>query len=718
MAKKEKKGLFSKLFNSNNNKKPKNNSKKEIIQGNKELKDVKINSKDNNNLIEDNIKKSGNKELKRPYLTKEESVSQYNSKEMEQNVFLFAPPNVILPVQKYINENFNGITCIGTSSIANIIEEYKRKLNSRQIILFIENTTSLKQLLEFLSLAISIKSSNPELLNIYIILAKGVDYSPLQSKEYAGFINIFQLSSDLTKISENSVNKILSRIVEQQPVYIKPEEKIETPKLAVKKNVLTVNEPFKTVNINELRERVAKAKLLKNTDQEDVLKDTVLNINSQKDVENLSDVIPELSVLKTYGEQLSEYMKSNKENLSPEQITELAVSQLELTAVQQETIKDIFAELVKSAEEAAETKDKNIRHSTMEDVNILADTKFSNDLDKDDDKIQETLVLREEIRQKAIQGFEGYKKEIKVISNAIEAQKQLIQGSQKQLMETIQENQEKLEPEVVKAADLQLVYMNDIKEDINKNKNALQVKMGNTLNYVSTVFKDYNVLISIDDVLIEKLVSDREKLKANNIKKVYTVENKLQLNSKLMIWNDVNALKDMLKTIIQPTTLVITSFEGIDYGQKVVSDAETFMEKDYSFLPNIVTIKKSVELDLLKSIINKMKYLASSYNKVLFLLDSSDKEYIDIVSKEVPEVVYVTGIGNSSTECANKELTSLRNTDSILSYTIIPYGYEEQIPYNELLIKLGAKNTDKIVIIKQIKDVNTAKNALILLRSV
>lgn len=654
----------------------------------------------------------------RAYLTKKESEEQYKEKSMEQTVFLFAPPPTILPVQKYINESFEGITCIGTSSIGSVISEYQNKLNSRHILVMIDSDTSLNQLKEFLNLVVSIKNTNPELLNIYVVLAKSVNTRLLTSESFASSLNIYQLPGDMSHISENTMDKILSKIVENQPVYIKPENKIQPPKPARKKDILTMEEPFRTQNIEELRKRVAEARINKTPDDEKVLENAVLNMKSQEDVDKLSDILPEISVLKTYGEQLAEYMESGRENLSPEQISELALSQLELSIVQEETIKNIFSQLVKSAENQANIKDRNIRHATREDANILSSLKFTEDINNSDKEIQDALQVREEVKQKAIQGFDNYKKDIKILSNAVEAQKQLIQGAQKQLMETIDENQDVIPEDLSKAANLQLVYMDSIKDDIEENKKALQVKMTDTLNYVSTVFKDYNVLISIDDILIERLVSDREKLKANNIKKIYTVDNKLQLNSKMMVLNGTNVLKDLMKSVIQKTTLVITTIDDMNLEGKSVSDSREFLEKDYSFLPNIVTVNREYDLDAMPALIKKLKYIAAKYNKVVFLFENIDQKFIDIVSKEVPEVVFVTGITNDDMISTNYQLKNIRNNESVYSITIMVYGFEDQFPYEELLVNIGALPTDRIFVLKPITNTDIAKNTVMLLRSV
>lgn len=654
----------------------------------------------------------------RAYLTKEESEEQYKEKSMEQTVFLFAPTDVILPVQKYINESFEGITCIGTSSIGNVISEYQNKLNSRHILVMVDSDDSLVQLKEFIGLVVSIKNTNPELLNIYVVLAKTVNTKLLTGESFASSLNIYQLPGDMTHISENTINKILSKIVEQQPVYIKPEDRIKPPKIAKKKDILTMEEPFRTQNIEELRRKVAEAKMGKTKEDEEVLRNAVLNMKSQEDVDRLSDILPEISVLKTYGEQLTEYMESGGENLSPEQIAELALSQLELSVVQEETIKDIFAQLVRSAETQAEAKDRSIRHATREDANVLSSLKFTDDIENSDKEIQDALQIREEVKQKAIEGFDNYKKEIKVLSNAVEAQKQLIQSAQKQLMDTINENEDMIPEDLANAANMQLVYMDGIKDDIEENKKALQVKMTDTLNYVSTVFKDYNVLISIDDILIERLVSDREKLKANNIKKIYNVENKLQLNSKMMIFNGVDLLKDLMRSVIQKTTLVITTMEDINLEDKFTSNVREFLEKDYSFLPNVVTLNREYDLETLPALIRKLKYIASKYNKVIFLFDNQDQEYINQVAKEIPEVIFVTGISGDSMASTNYQLKNTREVESIYSTTIMVYGFADQFPYEELLVNIGVRPTDRIFVLNPITSTEVAKNTVMLLRSV
>ena len=133
-------------------------------------------------------------------------------------------------------------------------------------------------------------------------------------------------------------------------------------------------------------------------------------------------MIPELSVLKEYADELNEYLEEADGTLSVSQLNEIALSKLELNTLQQEVLEEIFGSVISYAERNADVENEKVRNYNR---GIVANMEKVDDSD-----VAKLLEQREILKEKVTAGFTKYKTMVQATANAIEAQRILTQQLQ------------------------------------------------------------------------------------------------------------------------------------------------------------------------------------------------------------------------------------------------------------------------------------------------
>lgn len=638
-------------------------------------------------------------DVEREYYSKSESKDVYGGKEMLQDVFLYAPPTNFISIQKYINETYRGVRVMGTSSLANVVDEYKTKLNSSIILIFISNEEELGALVQFIEYLINIKSRNSELLGINIILGKNVKLNVIQGIKNNNLLNLMQLNSTLDRLSSNDIDEVMSVVVQKQPTYLDSQvtiEKIDVPKKARQKRRVDVNNLFRLKNIDELRNEVS---LDKNKLDAEKLYNTLENhISSSKDVndiDELVEMVPELSTLQEYSDSLNEYLEENKGRLSASEINEIVVSKLELSAYQKEAIETIFGTVIEYAENRAKREDEEVRESNR---GMLAEMGSP-----DDGDMEKLLEQRAIIKERVVSGFNEYKRNVQFISNAIASRKYLSQKLQKELIPVVKDDIYNEVSEDTKEVTVMLLQnIESSKKALDENRTQIQNRLAKTFDYVKSLFSEFNVLITLDEIIIDKLIDDKQRAETSSINKVYNVDNELRARGKYINVIDYKEYNVLSKVVYEKVNLVITNMDEMQFSNKlVIKNADEFIEEDYTErTTNVVRLgnwERDNDLEnKMDRLINKLKFISKYYTKVIFAFDSNVDEYIrNRVLDEISEVIIITSTNKEDLIKCNKFLRFTEEFDTIYGKTVAINNYESEtseFSINEIRTLAGIKS--------------------------
>lgn len=617
---------------------------------------------------------------RREYYSKKDSQAVYGEKTMEQNVFMYADKSKFISIQKYVNEHYSGVYMMGTSALGEVLECFKTKLNSRTVILFISNEEEFVGLISFIEFLLNIKLKNPELMSISIVLTKDVRTEIVKNIKNYNALNIYKLDKDLSQLSTDIVDNIMTQVVKNQPTYLKEVEKKSTdrPKQAKRRQMLDVNNKFRVKNIDEIRKEINIDRKLDPEKLYDMVSDSIINLKTEEDIKKFINMVPELSVLNEYSDTLEEYMAENTDDLSPKELSDIVLSKLEVSAVQREVLENIFETLIDYAEKKVSVEDEKVVESNRGLVMRLEDP---NEL--------ETNMLferREDIKKKVTQGFEEYKKNVRMISNAIELRKQLYQKVQLKLKPVVSDgvyNQVDNETKDV-TAEL-LVQLEEDKKALDKSRVDVEKKMISTFDYVKSLFRDYNVLITIDDVIIDRLKEDKERALSNSVKKVYRVDNELVARGRFIKLYDQDHFNKLSKVVFNNNFIVITNIEDMEFTDKMVfKNANDFITEDYTQTDvNVVRISDwndpSKLEDQMNLLINKLKYIGKYFRKVMFVLDENVNEYIENrIIKELADVAIFTDTSKENLIKVNRFTKELNKFTNIYGKTIILNNYDSE----------------------------------------
>lgn len=619
-------------------------------------------------------------DVDRQYFSSQESKEVYGQKEMQQNIFLYAPKTNFISIQKYINENYTGAVVMGTSALADVIDVYKQKLNCQNVIMFVGSEEELTGLIPFIEFLISIKRRNPEVLNIYIIICKNVRNVILKNVNAINLCNILQTQSGIETLSAQNVDDVMAEVVKRQPTYLDTKiEKVSIPKKAKRRKTVDANNLFRLKNIDELKKEVNQNR--SSTDDEKLynkLRNSLLEAKSVEDVNNMVDMIPELSVLKEYADELNEYLEESDGSLSISQLNEIALSKLELNNLQQEVLEEIFGSVIKYAERSADVENEKVRNYNR---GIVANLEKVDDTD-----VAKLLEQREVLKERVTAGFTKYKTMVQATANAIEAQRILTQQLQTSLKPILEDGTfSKIDNDTKVVTKEVMLNLEKLKRKHVQENKDVQNTMMETLSYVNSLYRELNVVIKLDDVIIDKLIEDKNRAETASINKIYNVDNELKARSKVLYVLDKGDFRKLTKAIYDRSFLVVTNISELEFSEKVkVQTSTQFVEGDYTERDvNVVRIMDWEDRDRLEDRVNlmisKLKFISKYFKKVIFIFDDNIDDYIrNKVLDEVAEFIVMTDIEKEKLIKTNSLMKLTDNYKGIFGRSIIYNKYDPE----------------------------------------
>ena len=635
----------------------------EVDRTPKKLGGNKLGSKRLNN---DRVEESVQEELSaEAFYSNEQAEEIYNREDLSQLIFMYAAPSPFVRIQKYYN-NKEGITVVGTSNIATLEQEYTKKLNSKSILLFVTEEGEVEVIKSFLGRLLEVKKTNEKLFEIYMVLDKSIPMTPFKEVRGISMVNTMPVVME-NGIKESMLDKIIALIVANQPAYIKEEKEIQRPTVANKQKHISVEDPL-DIDMDSIRQKLQDYRKMSPEEKLSMMtnvQNDIINAKSTEDMKKIEDSIPQLRELAEVKKKISMYIEDTiAGGASVEDIEELTLTSLEVTSLQVSEMKDIINEVIRTAQRQIEIEEKKVRNFNEDLLEELEASK---------DNIDKMISKREEIKTKVTTKLKTYKQKVVLSANAI----QICNDYYKTLTNDVKELAEKTSPEldeeveevVQETGALVISTINSNLKTYNVMKDDIQKHLTDTINYVSSILKDYQILVKYDDIIIDNLLEERELLMKSHIQKVIKVDNLLKEKGKLIYVSEKSDFNGALSSLVDKDMLVITSIKGIDYKNDVnVVTIDNFINEEWSpkQSPNVVEfsqkwLEKSENINVWDQLIGKINYVIKYYKRVLIILPMDVSKVVEegFINLTVDGIV-VTSADNEELLKSNSRLSNLK----------------------------------------------------------
>ena len=616
----------------------------------------------NNDRVEESVQEELSAEA---FYSNEQAEEIYNREDLSQLIFMYAAPSPFVRIQKYYN-NKEGITVVGTSNIATLEQEYTKKLNSKSILLFVTEEGEVEVIKSFLSRLLEVKKTNEKLFEIYMVLDKSIPMTPFKEVRGISMINTMPVVME-NGIKESMLDKIIALIVANQPAYIKEEKEIQRPTVANKQKHISVEDPL-DIDMDSIRQKLQDYRKMSPEEKLSMMtnvQNDIINAKSTEDMKKIEDSIPQLRELAEVKKKISMYIEDTiAGGASVEDIEELTLTSLEVTSLQVSEMKDIINEVIRTAQRQIEIEEKKVRNFNEDLLEELEASK---------DNIDKMISKREEIKTKVTTKLKTYKQKVVLSANAI----QICNDYYKTLTNDVKELAEKTSPEldeegeevVQETGALVISTINSNLKTYNVMKDDIQKHLTDTINYVSSILKDYQILVKYDDIIIDNLLEERELLMKSHIQKVIKVDNLLKGKGKLIYVSEKSDFNGALSSLVDKDMLVITSIKGIDYKNDVnVVTIDNFINEEWSpkQSPNVVEfsqkwLEKSENINVWDQLIGKINYVIKYYKRVLIILPMDVSKVVEegFINLTVDGIV-VTSADNEELLKSNSRLSNLK----------------------------------------------------------
>ena len=594
-----------------------------------------------------------------PFYTEQQSNEIYKHQEIKQDIFLYTEATIFDAVLDHYSKKV-GFNMAGTNIATNLIPTWN-EMPLRNILIVHSNPAMNKPVADFIRFLVDNKRLNPDGIAIYFIATtevKSREYLAQYLKDIDRFMTIYQANISASSITLKSLDILVSKIVENQPAYLERQKSAPLPKMATKTETTDIGNLFRIKNLDELKSSVLKAKNMPPEDRQAMqtkLEEAILKSTSPKEMRETIAQLPEMKVLKDYEKLLEEYVKEVQETPGTTfDINKLMNAKLELTSVEENVLRNIFNTTLKVALQTSEEE----RVKAMRQSDELAQS-----LEIAGKQVEDLLVQRNQLKEKVLSSYTNFKKQTVLISNTIALRKQMyidMQKSVKALTANIDIDRRGSEELINIASEMMGFYVaeQDKYEAVNT---EVMNKLSESINFANQLFKSYNILINMDDIIIDELLYQNRTMQENNITRVNVVEKAIQTKGVLHMYLDKDLL-DLMTSLYKPSTLVI-SFISQDLLELekdtytiTYDEFKTFDWASSLKLPNYLIIDDSDSLHHIVDALSKsVEYLATKYNKIIYLANNNtDIEVLKLAKETVLEAVNFTGDDSESLLFTNK----------------------------------------------------------------
>lgn len=591
-------------------------------RGQRQNKRVEPNRRDNVN----------SPEMQRKYYSEEQSKEVYGDRRMEQNVFMYAPRRAFISIQKYINDKYEGIVVVGTSEVTSARDAFEDKLNSKHIVLFIEKQDEFENLRDLIETGIRIRSQNPDTLKVIIVISGEVSDKALKVFNGNNLLTAYHLPKGFDNLRTKELDFIFSTVVNSQPTYPK-ERTVQMPKPAVKRKQLDEL----TLNIRDLaglKAMVTNAR--DNSDRVEVVKtveDKIAHATREVDTIEAVQMIPEYRQLEKYKQELDEYLEIAGENIDVDKANKIIVSRLEVTHMQQEITKEIFSTIINSKDlNRAEVEVRNRNEAIIKALDMKKE---------ETEDIDDLIVVREEMKNAVKEQLSEYQLMVQTISNAVTANSIQITGYQEELL-AISDNTDNEEIKEFSEG-----FISKLAEERNvlvEVQTATENSLVEVVNYTRELLKGYAIIVEVDDLIIGKLLEDRESTTAilNASIRTGISETGVKLKTSTTVLVNEESIKNWIPKVLGITDIVITDIDDIPFKENMIIETpREFIDNTDLTGSNVIQISGEEPRELMRAMLRKIELLETNYTRFAFILSRNiSDDWMNMALDNSVETIY------------------------------------------------------------------------------
>lgn len=484
-----------------------------------------------------------------PHVPYSKTEELYNTKQMEQSVFLYAKSTHFPTIQKHYNTEFTGILTLGTSSLDRLKEQYAKTPITKFIMLFVLEQSEVQYIKDFLS-SLCLEQIQPNVLSILLIVDSNISVENLLTGDaQRKFIKVKSLNQKNTPFTKGLLNQLMSVVVDSQPSYIPPETKTIVPKQVDSSSISKNATKLYSKDLSSLKSTVDKLKQSSYTDdkRKAIMSSILTNTDLSKTLDHIED-IPHLKLIKAVEDEIEAEIQLIKDNpRMREQVEERISSKLILSTLRTTQMEEIISDIINTTVNKIDQVDSGLRDYNKNAVQELKQLGCD---------IETLAKKREEIKRDINTRFTQYKTLIQLVSNSANIQALAYKETNNDITQLMKENQQSVTNEVL------TVVSNQVKAlDGKKNSYLEQVKISNNrmieaLDLTNKIMESYKILVSLDDIVISSLLEENAALK-----QLQPVQVRVDSTFKSIGCNIVSlpgsGVHTILSTFVKPTDLVV-----------------------------------------------------------------------------------------------------------------------------------------------------------------
>lgn len=571
--------------------------------------------------------------------------STYTQKKMQQNVFMYMTPKFFNSAQIYYNENFEDVCIVGTNSLDMLSTEFSTKTLCNAILLFVLSPNEVKPLHHFLT-SIGFNNLDRRILTVFMVVREGIDVNEiLDDPTISDFISVseyIRLDKE-HQFTHTTLDKAISGIIQNQPVYKDEQVKPFTPKKVTYKEP-TLASLYK-VDLDKLHERVESVKKELYTNKEKAKIINSMATADEKEIETAINSAPHLQIIEEVEKSLDEHLETLRKSPHMKgEVKELIENKFLLSTYKTKEVEAIVDEIVERVDVKLKAYDKSL-------ASINKDMFKELDALKTDAKTMSKR--RDEVVKELNQRYAEYKALTGLIANGHTMQSKYVATACNEICEMVKDNQSILPTETLSVISGQVKRMKLDVQEYNKERDNANERFAAAINMSNDLLKNYKIVLSYDSLIIDKL-NDIIKAQDDTIASYSKYRESMFRNIGAAFINlKGSGLDTILNLIIGAKDLVVYMGDKEQGVSENVINLEEFLSTAWApSAKQVITISNYTydpywrDVKNIDRVVNKLNYVSKYFNNI-YIVNSLEDEHSPVdnalftrLVKEVGSVVY------------------------------------------------------------------------------
>ena len=603
-----------------------------------------------------------------------------------EQVFIYAPPGIWDSIIKYYSNNFVNLEVYGSSLYTNLEEDYMQNAHVRNIIVFATTTMELQKAAEFI-FKLSNLGISSDLISVAVVLLNGIPHDILNT--FKGRTPVIKAMS-VTTLTDEVLNNIIGHVIEKMAPY-----KTSTPIQPVTEKAKSRGMNLSNTDIVSVKEELARIKEAPLNRTRDVYATIETIINEHKDVMQMSGAmneIPHMQYLDNISKEISgdiELLLKRGDQSSKERIVEAVKMKLFVSGLKARETETILNTIIERAEARAGTEAEAYRKAMAEYGELQTQ-------DIDDTEISQLIGKRELGKQEVTEKIKSYASTVR----QIQAPALMLAYTEDTLYEDLSTILSQaggiLTNDVENGIEKAMKHFKASKAIAMTKKNDYDESLRTVINKASAIIKNLTEIIEVDDILIDRLLTENKRLKNGVGRPIMIAESKFVEVASVTMRVPGTGLSEFLAHNNYDSNMVIyipddsmTEFERLEFrGQNPISN-KAFLREDWDSKTQNTIIIEDADVNTVSNVLEKVKVIAGRYKKIVVIVDIGQQPALkNFLLKEIPIVtIWTDGEIDNLSKVIN-QLASMRAIKSVTRTVIInrsDYTESGKYKYQSLL---------------------------------